>query len=132
MLLSVDPENHNEIWLRWVDSAGCVHQVLAMVLSADDTEAVLSTSTAFEQDAQVAVSVRDISVTAKVVACRADQENFIVIIQSLPCVHLPESDRDPGVMAVDAFLSEEQENLLLEEMEREWRSSDHAVRASAN
>ena len=130
-----DPKNHKETRLRWLDpDSFCSHEQAVQVLQADEYQVVISAPVSLNRSTRVSLKVGNDSEPGTVISCCPDQELFVLVIQMLPSVHFPDhvAERDPGLLVVDDFLSEEQERLLLEEIEQEWGNPGSNTRATSN
>jgi hypothetical protein len=117
-----DPE---PLLLRWFERPGpgfCREQPVE-IIEARASQAVLSSSIHFLENTEVCLVAPHGTERGTVQSCHPRGAKFIVTIRFKPTQHLVRSpDRDPGVLAVEEFLTEEQELEILRQIEEEMHS----------
>jgi hypothetical protein len=91
------------------------------VLENHSQEAVIKSSLEVSEQTKVTLIGKDYTGIGIVKSCREDGKNYILTISmsSDDTATPPLLDRDPGVLTVDSFLTEEQEAKILEDLE-DW------------
>jgi hypothetical protein len=91
------------------------------VLETHSQEAVIKSTLEVSEQTKVTLIGKDYTGIGIVKSCRGQGENFILTISmsdestSAP----PHAERDPGVLAVDSFLTEDEEEQILKDLE-DW------------
>ena len=91
------------------------------MLESHASEAVIKIALSIDVKTKVKLIGRDYTGIGIVRSCRKDGKNFILTIQvdANPRTSRVPLDRDPGVLAVDTFLTEEEEEKILNDLE-DW------------
>jgi hypothetical protein len=132
MPYSFSPEDSSAVLLRWSDAPDRPwREILAKVLHSDAYGATICSSLRLTEETEVRL-LRDRRCDCGIVrACREEGSEFILTIwlteSSVP--RSEEPDRDPGVLVVEDFLTEEQEERILAEIACEHHSPQHPTPA---
>ena len=91
------------------------------VLESHSEEAVIRSTLQVSERTKVTLIGKDYTGIGFVKSCRAEGETFIVTISMADDdpTNAPHSQRDPGVLAVDNFLTEEDEAKILQDLD-DW------------
>ena len=91
------------------------------VLESHSEEAVIRTALQVSERTKVTLIGKDYTGIGFVKSCRAEGKNYIVTISMADgdLTDAPLSRRDPGVLAVDNFLTEEEEAKILQDLD-DW------------
>jgi hypothetical protein len=121
----MDPSGEDDpspVLLRWSDvPGGNPREESVQVVDAHLSEAVVSSPIEFVSETPVNLVGFGHIEKGVVRFCRAEGAKFILTISLHPNHPHPLvlSERDPGVFAVENFITEEQELLILQELEEE-------------
>ena len=91
------------------------------VLESHLSEAVIKSDLKVSEETKVRLIGKDYTGIGIVKSCRRDGESFIltISIEDEESNYPPDSEFDPGVLAIDSFLTEEQEAKILDDLE-DW------------
>jgi hypothetical protein len=111
-------DSAKHILLRWFDfpHSSSREEVVEMVES-DFSEAVVCSSLGLSKDTRVSLTGQFCHELGIVRSCRAEGNKFMLTIGIGPMSHGGGSGIDPGVLAVEDFLTEEQEAEILNNLE---------------
>jgi hypothetical protein len=112
----------NQVLLRWSDNPGAPsHEQFVQMIESHSSEAVIRSAFKLGEKTEVHLIGRFYTANGIVRSCREDGSEFIVTIFMLKNVLSPDSGsrppREPGLISVDNWLTEEAENRILEEFE---------------
>lgn len=112
----------NQALLCWSEAPySPAREEFVQVLESHSQEAVIKSTLAVNEQTKVTLIGKDYTGIGIVKSCRGDGKNFIVTIaledENAELPVLPE--RDPGVRAVDNFLTEEEETKILQDLD-DW------------
>ena len=109
--------------LRWFERPGpeFCRELRVEIIEARSSQATVSSSIQMVENTEVSLVARHGVESGTVESCRPDGAKFLVTIRFRPPGRLAfrSGDRDPGVLASDDFLTEEQELAILREVEEE-------------
>ena len=119
------PNGAEQLLLRWSETPNSQsREELVQIIEADLSEAVLRSALEVSEKTRVYLIGKQYTGNGIVRSCRCEGSSFILTIvignENIP--RPPRSEIDPGVLAVEEFLTEEQERKILEEFEAEERS----------
>jgi hypothetical protein len=115
-----------EIILRWSDTPFApARESLVELVDSDDAEPLVRAPFRIGEDTPVTLVAKSYTVNGIVRFCRADKQSYLITVstygiseQQSEAAHF----RDPGALAVDDFLTEEEEAKLLESLQDSFRS----------
>jgi len=112
----------NQLLLRWSDMPGAPsHEQFVQMIESHSSEAVIRSASKVGEQTEVYLIGRFYTANGIVRSCQEDGSEFIVRIFMLKSVLSPESGprppREPGLISVDSWMTEEAENRILEEFE---------------
>ena len=110
------------VLLRWYEGNNLPKQEFVLLIENDESQVVLSSPSELGESTDVHLIGKNYSLNGIVRSCRAEGGRFFVkvcISSEASPLFSPGSDRDPGVLIVDDFLTEEQESQILNEIAQE-------------
>ena len=129
MSRSSSSQSTDPILVRWCDRNQLRREEPAEMLEIHQKEAVLSSSVEISEATRVYLIGNHYSEIGIVRSCQGEGSRFIVTIGigSDPGALLQSgSERDPGVLVVDDFITEEQELQILSDLQQELESCTSA------
>jgi hypothetical protein len=119
---SVPRRGLDQALLCWSEAPNFpAREEFVQVLETHSQEAVIKSTLEVSEQTKVTLIGKDYTGIGIVKSCRGEGKNFIVTIsmgnENAPGG--PTVDRDPGVLAVDSFLTEEEEAKILQDLE-DW------------
>jgi len=123
---SSSPDESDQLLLRWSDDPDLPsHEEFVYMLEAKAAELVLRSSFRVLEKTRVYLIGKDYSEAGIVRSCRNQGSYFVLTIGISPEGPVPpHMEIDPGVFIVDSFLTEEQEERILSELEEELHWQD--------
>ena len=120
------PDESGQLLLRWSDDPDLPsHEESVYMLEAKSAELVLRSSFRVPEKTRVYLIGKDYSEAGIVRSCHKQGLNFILTIGISPEGPVPPHiEIDPSVFIVDSFLTEEQEERILSELEEELHWQD--------
>jgi hypothetical protein len=109
-------KSSNQVFLRWSERNSPRREVMAQVVETHASEAVIRCGLQLSEKTQVYLMGDKFTRTGIVRACRPDGAHFLLTIRAVADdFRVPTgSVFDPGIRAVEDFLTEEQERKILE------------------
>jgi hypothetical protein len=114
------PDGSNQVLLRWSDppnSPFC--EEFVQMLKTGISEAIVCSALKFREETAVSLVGSYYNESGTVRSCKPEGTKFIVTIRIKAHVPAPKYGIDPGVFAIDNFLTEEQELKILEELDQD-------------
>lgn len=116
----------SEIILRWSDTPFApARESLVELVDSDGAEPLVRGPFRIGEDTPVTLVAKGYMVNGIVRFCRADKQSYLITVstygiseQQTEAAHF----RDPGALAVDDFLTEEEEAKILESLQDSFRS----------
>jgi len=124
---STCPDGSDKVLLRWSDTPNSPsREEIVEILETDPDEAVIRSALKVSERTEVLLIGKDYSEMGVVRSCRQQGNKFIVTIQMGPAAEPFQrgSQVDPGVLAIDDFLTEEQEAQILNDLDEELREQE--------
>jgi hypothetical protein len=119
----IENSDHEQVVLRWREGpALAAREAEGEVLEARLREAVIRCSLQINEQTEVQILAGSYRETGVVRSCRAEENDGFVLsirITSAPELEAPHFERDPGMLAVESFLTDEQADKILEELDLE-------------
>lgn len=119
----VSPEGSEQVLvLRWCEAPDSAsREQIVQILQSRFQEAVIRSACRVREDTQVQLIGKQYMAEGIVRSCREEGESFILRIAMGADIMIPYTipERDPGVLAVDDFLTEEQEAKILEDLDKD-------------
>lgn len=110
----------DEIFLRWSDTPFAPSLELPVeIVDENNCEPIIRTPLKIGEETPVTLVAKDYMVNGIVRFCRPDKNSFLITVstQDVPDqLFEPAYFRDPGSLAVDEFLTEEEEAKILESL----------------
>lgn len=116
---SIPPESFEQVLLRWSEPPNCAsREELVHVLEVHSCGAVIRSTREVVEKTQVYLIADAYTGIGVVHSCRKEGNCFILkIVITENSSTEPSSERDPGIFAVEDFLTEEQEAAILRDLE---------------
>jgi hypothetical protein len=117
---STYPDGSSQVLLRWSDPPDSPsREQFVQMIEAHVSEAVIRSEFEICEDSQVSLIGNSYNERGVVRSCRAEDGDFILTIgiQQVPCMPEGGSFLDPGVFAIEDFITEEQTLRILNELE---------------
>jgi hypothetical protein len=114
--------DHDYIVLRWQEGpALSPREERVEMLEMHPREAVISSTLQVDELTQVQLIAGGYRETGVVHSCRAEGGHFVLCIRitSSPEIENEGFERDPGVLSLEGFLTDEQAEQILDELDRE-------------
>lgn len=116
----------SEIILRWSDTPFApARESLVELVDSDNVEPLVRAPFRIGEDTPVTLVAKGYMVNGIVRFCRADKQSYLITVstsgiseQQFEAAHF----HDPGALAVDDFLTEEEEAKILESLQDSFRS----------
>lgn len=116
----------SQILLRWSDAlSACALESPVELVDSDNPEPIVRAPRSVCEDTPVTLVASGYMVNGIVRFCRADKESYLITVSTCEI----SEDRfemaqfhDPGALAVDDFLTEEEEAKILESLQDSFRS----------
>lgn len=112
----------NRVLLRWIEGPDLSSREEPVhVLQAHLSEAIISSDSKLNEHTEVQLIGQGYREAGVVVSCRADGSRFVITIRitSVPEMEALPYRRDPGVLAVENFITDEEADQILDELDRE-------------
>ena len=118
---SIPAKQLEAITLRWIEiTNSALHEELVYVIRAGVAEAVVRSTVQVKRDTPVDLIGGGHMVNGVVCSCRKEGNSFILRVRIDENLTLRYDDEiDPGVLAVEGFLTEEEEANILSDIERD-------------
>jgi hypothetical protein len=125
-----------QIILRWSDAASApALEWPVELVDSENPDPVVRAPRRVGEDTPVTLVAEGYTVNGIVTFCRADKDSYLITVSiseisqdQLETAHF----RDPGALAVDDFLSEEEEAKILESLQDSFRSQTSKFAAVSN
>lgn len=115
-----------EIILRWCDSlSASVFELPVEIVDEANCEPIIRAPLKIGEDTPVTLLAKDYMVNGIVRFCRADRNSYLITVATRDVSEERAEKayfRDPGVLAIDDFLTEEEEAKILESLQDSSRS----------
>jgi hypothetical protein len=125
----------DEIFLRWAASPlDPGYELPVEIVSEDDSEPVIRAPLEIGEETPVTLVAKGYMVNGIVRFCRPDRNSYLITVATKNALEEHSEAayfRDPGALAVDDFLTEEEERKILESLEGSSRSLAGDSEASA-
>lgn len=117
----LSPEGSGELVLRWSEAPDSPSsEQIVQVIQSNVHEAVIRSACRVREGTQVRLVGKKYTGDGVVRSCREEGKSFILRIAVGADVMIPYvSDRDPGALVIDEFLTAEQEAKILEDLEKD-------------
>ncbi|MBV9265865.1 MAG: hypothetical protein JO061_06830 [Acidobacteriaceae bacterium] len=126
------PEDSEQVRLRWSDEPGSpVREQMVELVRLRSDSVVISSPIRLAEQTLVRLLGKDCAGAGVIASCEEKGSCFILTIHIQPEeVFSLGSDMDPGVFAVEDFITEEQELKILKEIEKELAAAARRARLS--
>lgn len=116
-------DDQNRVLLSWSDPPDSpLREQVVQLIEADSSEAVIRSTLKVREKTRVRLIGEKYTGNGIVRSCKKVQSGFMLTIWIADTGNISSvSERDPGVIAVENFLTEEQEAEILGEVEHELR-----------
>jgi hypothetical protein len=112
-----DPD---QVLLSWSESPGSTKkQELGQIITVHTSDAVIRSAAPIMVNTTVRVTGKHYTGNGIVQSCTKENTGYILTLTESDDLPFQGSKRDPGVVAVENFLTEEQEAQILEELKKE-------------
>lgn len=120
-------EDTNQVLLCWSDAPNSPsREQVVQLVEANTSEAILRSTLKVQEKTKVRLIGVKYTGNGIVRSCKKVQSGFILTIWIAGGATMCSvAERDPGILAVEDFLTEEQEAEILRELEHETPSIDH-------
>ena len=113
-------DDSDRVLLRWSDSPNSTfREEIVQILTSGFSEAVVCSSLKIREETRVSLIGNFYSEFGTVRSCRPEGGKFVVTIRIKPEASTLGYRVDPGVFAINDFLTEEDELRILEELDQE-------------
>jgi hypothetical protein len=113
-------EDPDQVLLSWSDSPGSPKkQERGQIITVHTSDAVIRSAAPIMVNTTVRVTGTHYTGNGIVTSCRKEASEYILTLTESDDLPFKGSKRDPGVVAVENFLTEEQEAQILNELKNE-------------
>jgi hypothetical protein len=113
-------EDPDQVLLSWSDSPSSPkNQELGQLITVRASDAVIRSAAPIMVNTTVRVTGKHYTGNGIVTSCRKEESGYILTLTESHDIPFQGSKRDPGVVAVENFLTEEQEAQILKELKNE-------------